>query len=219
MTTNKTPAEKLQDLDMLIAKLRYVKYGDIWLSADHNDVVDCIKVLREICAQLIGAVTCPSGEQITNGGFETGDLTGWTVGSTWAGEPPAVTSEPVDGVYPHSGNYMLWFHHTTGAGGYIEQEVSIRVACVKKFSLWKCGMCPYSPPAGSQTRITIYYSDGTTTEVIHETSYEYDHVWEEIDLRPYLESGKTITKIRIERYDSFGGWFHCYDDISLEGTG
>jgi len=44
--------EKLRALDDIIAKLRYVKYGDIWLSADHNDPVDAIKASRELSVAL-----------------------------------------------------------------------------------------------------------------------------------------------------------------------
>jgi len=38
----------ISDLDSVIAKLRYVKYGDYVLSDDHNDLVDAVKIIRDI---------------------------------------------------------------------------------------------------------------------------------------------------------------------------
>ena len=38
----------ISDLDSVIAKLRYVKFGDFVLSDDHNDLVDAVKIIRDI---------------------------------------------------------------------------------------------------------------------------------------------------------------------------
>lgn len=38
----------IDDLDEIIAKLRKVQYGDIILTDDHNDLVDAVKVIRDL---------------------------------------------------------------------------------------------------------------------------------------------------------------------------
>ena len=49
-------ADLLAELDNIIVKLRYVKYGDYVLSSDHNDLVDAVKKIREILGVLQTAV-------------------------------------------------------------------------------------------------------------------------------------------------------------------
>jgi len=46
----------LQELDEIIAKIRYVKWGDYVLPEDHNYLLDAIKKIRDILAQVAGAV-------------------------------------------------------------------------------------------------------------------------------------------------------------------
>ncbi|RLC71985.1 MAG: hypothetical protein DRI26_03975 [Chloroflexi bacterium] len=45
----------LQELDQIIAKIRYVKWGDYVLPEDHNYLLDAIKKIRDILAAGIGA--------------------------------------------------------------------------------------------------------------------------------------------------------------------
>jgi len=47
-----TVEDLLKELDMIIAKLRIVKAGDIVLSADHNDLVYAVKKIREILSEI-----------------------------------------------------------------------------------------------------------------------------------------------------------------------
>jgi len=46
----------LEELDQIIAKIRYVKWGDYVLPEDHNYLLDAIKKIRDILAQVAGAV-------------------------------------------------------------------------------------------------------------------------------------------------------------------
>jgi hypothetical protein len=62
-------SDLIAQLDAIIAKFRYVKYGDIWLSADHNDPIDAIKKLREIVYALSQAAAPPL----------EGDYSDWTI--------------------------------------------------------------------------------------------------------------------------------------------
>jgi hypothetical protein len=62
-------SDLIAQLDAIIARFRYVKYGDVWLSADHNDPIDAIKKLREIVSAL---------SQVTAAPIE-GDYSTWTL--------------------------------------------------------------------------------------------------------------------------------------------
>jgi len=55
-------ADLLTELDNIIAKLRYVKYGDYVLSSDHNDLVDAVKKIREILELLRTAAAAEEPE-------------------------------------------------------------------------------------------------------------------------------------------------------------
>ena len=59
-------ADLLAELDNIIAKLRYVKYGDYVLSSDHNDLVDAVKKIREILDLLRTA----AGGEVEATGYE-----------------------------------------------------------------------------------------------------------------------------------------------------
>jgi len=144
------------------------------------------------------AIVCPSGEQITNGGFETGDLSGWSYS-----DASVVTDSP------HSGTYHLRFDNPAG---WIEQNISnVPVSCVKKFSFWYKRSQSW---ATTILRIYITYTDNTFTEVVIGGAGSPVN-YEEVDLLPELESGKVIKKLRIEQ-DPFGDWTADIDDISLE---
>jgi len=158
----------------------------------------------------LNMVECPSGEQLTNPGWELGDFTGWTK----VGDHLTITT-----LQKHTGSYSLDMNDGSAKGEYVEQAVEIHVACVDEFYIWKRGMCPVSPPSGSRTKITIFYTDDTTTVVEHETIRAENGLWVQIDLKPYLEAGKIISKVRIERDDDYGGWYQQIDDASLTGTG
>jgi len=153
------------------------------------------------------------GKTIVNGGFETGDFTGWEIGYEDIGsEFPFITDRE-----PHSGLYCCQFPES--GYNWIAQYVNIPVECVRELSFWKYGTHYYSPPVGSRTLIVIFYTDGTTTEVKHETSFKEDHVWVKIDLTPFLEPGKTIKRIKIKRNENWGGYVQRVDDVSVVGTG
>jgi len=50
-----------------------------------------------------------AGNLVVNGGFETGNFSGWTTIPTPQGENDVVLQAGFDGVTPHSGNYMAGF--------------------------------------------------------------------------------------------------------------
>jgi hypothetical protein len=141
-------------------------------------------VLQAISPELV----CPSGEQIVNGGFETGDWTGWTHSSSCSA---------IGGPLTHSGNYKarLWRTYLGGGVwvyGWIRQDfpTSIRAECFTSLGYW----CRYDQ-AWSIVLFTIGYDDGSVTTIedtINSDLYVYfDHL-------SSLTAGKKVAYIKIE---------------------
>lgn len=146
-----------------------------------------------------GGVVCPpSGEQITNGGAETGDLTGWDI----------TGSVVVVNTNPHSGTYSFYFADYPAT---MEQNIeslkgyTIPVVCILFCTIWLYGkFCPRA-----NIDVIITYSDAST-ETIHFTNIR--DVWTELDLLPSLDVSKSVAKIKIIEPVSPMIWM---DDVSL----
>jgi hypothetical protein len=149
-------------------------------------------------------LVCPSGEQIVNGGFETGDFTGWTASNRWF----ASSSEWGDLVSPPAGSYMACCHSIEGdppgasetITGTLEQifATPIPVACfglTSVFSIktnWTALGCPPRIPPTWQ--VEVEYTDGTSTVV--DLSGDPVQTWTTHDLKAVLASGKTVKGIK-----------------------
>jgi hypothetical protein len=146
-------------------------------------------VLQAISPELV----CPSGEQIVNGGFETGDFTGWTKTGDFAvyasNFPPS-----------YEGTYFARNEYYIGKSGVISQNLAneVPVACFGESSIFQIacwGERRPSPPQGAVITIDIIYSDGSETTVQWEAPE--NEVWAVVNLKPYLEAGKKVKGIRI----------------------
>jgi len=129
-------------------------------------------------------------EGITNGGFETGDTTGWTL-----------TDGAIITTNPHSGTYLAEIY-PSGART-LEQTLSepIQVNDITSFSLW------YRDSESCWCK--ILYTEGDSGNIPIPDSLG---VWQELDLMPYLTAGKTVTGIKI-----LNGYVRTLyiDDVSL----
>jgi hypothetical protein len=146
-------------------------------------------VLQAISPELI----CPSGEQIVNGGFETGDFTGWVCNDG------VVTTDN-----PHSGTYCAQVYPS--GPRQLNQTLSspILVGCISSFNFWR---------RNSQSAyVRVVYSDGTNTGWITLPDVT---PWTDFDLMPYLTSGKYVSEINF--LNGYVGSLYI-DDVSLIGT-
>jgi hypothetical protein len=161
--------------------------------------------LRAVVGEV--GLVCPSGEQIVNGGFEKGDFTGWVVSG-----PASVIN-----YFQHSGLYSARAPVNTVVS--IEQNLlnNVPSECLKPtsiFLLWFLGF--YGCVAGTVLRVYIKYTDATQTIVEHTTTPDESGFWIEINLKPYVEAGKTVNSIKIEWGDpSAEGLESFVDDVSL----
>jgi len=140
-------------------------------------------------------IICPEGEQIVNGGFETGDLPPWEAKYNY------VTDR-----YAHTGTYSCYITYA----GWTKQTVSIPVNCIKSFTLWAYNEFD---DRDAYVRVIAHYTDDTSDE--HEFM-ETRLAWAQFDMLPYLTAGKTIDYIRIQVSGDVGSYV---DDVSLVGTG
>ena len=145
------------------------------------------------------APPCPSGEQLTNEGFETGDLTGWVgTGDTY------VTDE-----YKRSGNYSCNIDLIRGV--YQTLAEPLLVDCVDVAELYS----RRTEESGSGAfTVMVYFTDGSQDGKNDWAPYGE---WKKLDFKDILVSGKIIERIGIIN----GGESTriLIDDVSLTGTG
>ena len=168
-----------------------------------------IRLSRRIGLRTIGSlgakkvVACPSGEQIVNGGFETGDFTGWEY-NPWV---------IVANYYPHSGTYHAVLEYTP-PGGWIKQTFTpaIPIECIASLSFWMMNCLGSS--YNCTTKVTLYYDDDTENSTEFSVKGEY----ELLNLLPFLISGKKLSYVKFEAAVTTEAAPYI-DDVSLIGTG
>jgi hypothetical protein len=160
----------------------------------------------------IGAkrLVCPSGEQVVNGGFETGDFTGWNHD---IGGYALIRDFNV-----HSGSYCCELE----GFGFISQDLSNEIPqqCFVGSSVFGYYYSLDKPSYGTLThkwRVTLTYTDDSTTIVDYDETTSGDGNYTPYsfaDLKAYVEAGKTLKTIKIERLTSQGGIF--IDDVTCD---
>lgn len=193
--------EEKYTLDIILLEHSYIKltdntYGltneDVWmrsLEAEYDGKTNWANpwlLTIELVTPRIQTISCPEGEQIVNGGFETGDLTGWT-------SHDAFTVEFV----VHAGSYACELFKSDGDECHIEQDIetlqgeAIPVICISSFNVWLHGLGTCPPADGY---ILITYSDSTTTQI---NFNDLGNDWLEVNILAELNITKSISKIKI----------------------
>jgi len=153
------------------------------------------------------AEACPTGEQIINGDFELGALTGWgTVGDV-----------SVTGGEAHGGSYKCQADQSDTVE--INQDLNdIPVSCFDEESVFKFffkGSYDGCSDRGTQLTVEIFYTDETETTYEKETTSEENGEWVEIDLKSLLEAGKEINRLEIKWNANSVSTYGQVDDVSL----
>jgi len=131
----------------------------------------------------LNLMSCPIGEQITNGGFETGDFTGWT---TVYGNTVIITTDV------HSGVYACQINSQALYLGTIRQLLpNIDARCITSAGLYAKNF------SASQTGHAGFYTD------VGATWYEISipantNVWTFFDLMPAINQIKALLGVLLE---------------------
>ena len=175
-------------------------------------------------------VTCPSGEQIVNGGFETGDFTGWTRDPTDPNHWQVLTADARGGSSPE-GSYLAQFKALATdppgpivcprATGTLQQDFAntIPYDCFVVASVfqirtkWDTDVChPVNPAVW---KVEILYTDDTSTTL--DLTGDPQNAWVTHDLKAILEAGKTVKGIKFTAtVDRCGGPYIGLTEVTID---
>lgn len=159
-----------------------------------NVAFTCMLVVLLLAVNVAWAQT----EQIVNGGFETGDFTGWTITE---GSPEVTSQEAYSGVYsaclPRDENVTSRIKQILS--GYPVAQITSLTFAAK-----------IENESGGSFTVKFYYSDGSTYE---DTELVADNLWNApFDVTEFLDPEKTLSGI--EFYMAEPGTLYI-DDVSL----
>jgi hypothetical protein len=135
-------------------------------------------------------------EEITNGGFEAGDFTGWTNGTG---------AYVVETVAKHSGLYACLLEQYATESWVNQTLPTIAVSDIATFEFWA-----YNIAGDNQVKVTVAYL-GSSTEVMWFTASSVEYTLH--DILANLTLGEYVTSLRIEVVGTDAlTWI---DDVSL----
>lgn len=109
--------------------------GGLWTNfAQSSGKRESMQISRSVCAAAIAAIglagAASAAEYVVNGGFETGDFTGWTQ----FGDTSFTGVGNLAG--PHSGNNEAIFGSVVGVGGITQQVIPVSAGSTVNISFW-----------------------------------------------------------------------------------
>jgi PKD repeat protein len=144
---------------------------------------------------------------VLNGGFETGDFTGWTFSGDTNG-PFVATFIYGNGsvVAPHSGNYMAILVTTNGLLGYLSQTLATTAGAAYSLSLWL-----YSPDGLTPNEFLVSWNGNT---LFDDKNIPISSGW----INPQFSVSATGTNTVLEFGFRDPPSFFLLDDISVVPT-
>jgi PKD repeat protein len=144
---------------------------------------------------------------VLNGGFETGDFTGWALSGDTNG-PFVATFIYGNGsiIAPHSGNYMAILVTTNGSLGYLSQTLATTAGAAYSLSLWL-----YSPDGLTPNEFLVSWNGNT---LFDDKNIPISSGW----LNPQFSVSATGTNTVLEVGFRDPPSFFLLDDISVVPT-
>jgi len=145
-----------------------------------------------------------SGNAITNGGFETGSLSGWTASG--------VTSVTTSG--PHSGTYAAELGNTNPSNTSTIKQTFTAATGDSKLAFWYDVTCPDTVTYDWATATLKDNTTGTTTTVLPKTCVNPTSGWKQITAT--ITAGHSYTLTLTSKDDNYPGdpTYTKYDDVA-----
>ncbi|NTU43351.1 MAG: PEP-CTERM sorting domain-containing protein [Nitrospirales bacterium] len=155
-----------------------------------------LSMVLTILASTLLIVQCAAANMVTNGGFETGDFTGWTI-------TPAASGSflDVDSNWPHSGVYGAFF----GAYDYQDDSISQTISTVPgqsyTFDFWISNL------EYGNDHFQAFWDGASVLDLFDSPAFDYTYY-------SFIETASgPSTTIQFSSYDIV--YYYDLDDVSV----
>jgi hypothetical protein len=151
-------------------------------------------------------VTAASGGALTNGGFETGNLSGWTTTGTAA----------VNTAAKHGGTYGAQLGNTSPSTDSTAAQTFTLPSNASSLSFWYANTCPDSVTYDWATATLKDNVTGTTSTILAKTCTT-TAVWMQVTTNVASSAGHSVTLTLANHDDNYAGdaTYTYFDDVSV----